>query len=202
MHFRLPEDVSRFAIYCEDNEVVATVHGEVVMRTGRVVPDGFLESFANRDTRCQENAITPDDRRRVSKARNRCLPRDVLLLAPFDRGIGVRCGPCHQRPTPLRPEPGCTIFSAEAGRELRGNANRDGKETSNARDHDAMKLQIRRWGKPHLRALQSCPFRSRRQKSGPGVGPLFSEGSVCSRKSVRKPQGLRVPQVADWCSRR
>ena len=106
----LPHDAAGARIERDDLQRVAILHADAVwMEISR--PQVVAEVIGSRvsghalafDGRGQEDAIVPDDRRRMTAAGDRRLPRDVLVWRPF---VGIAGGVRHAaagRAAPLRP---------------------------------------------------------------------------------------------------
>jgi hypothetical protein len=101
-HGPFPEDLPIPAINGNDHELVAVRYGNFVMRARSAAVPGF-RSFTVRHGRGDEDAITPDDWRRMPLARQRDSPADVLALAPFYWWSGVGRDASTQWATPLGP---------------------------------------------------------------------------------------------------
>ncbi len=97
-----PHNAPIAAIDGEGDELVAVGDGHTVVDAGRIIINGFLR-LADRHGGQHVNRIAEDDGRRMSFARQRDFPTDIVGLAPVDRWIGVQRNTVGQRPTPLRP---------------------------------------------------------------------------------------------------
>ena len=98
----LPENLPVVPIDREDYELVPMRHRHaIVSPRSPAVPRRQLLTIRHR--RCHEDAIPPNNRRRMPFAWQSHLPANILRLAPLDGRVGVRRSPSPQGPAPLRP---------------------------------------------------------------------------------------------------
>ena len=97
-----PQNASIAATDGKGDELVAVRDRHTVVDAGRIIIHGLLR-LADRHSGQHVNRIAEDDGRRMSFARQRDFPTDIVGLAPADRRIGVRRDTVGQRPAPLRP---------------------------------------------------------------------------------------------------
>ena len=101
-HDPLPENLPVASADSNDHKLVAMRYWEYVMRARGVAVLGIQGSTV-RYGGGDEDAVAPDDRRRMPLARQRDFPADVFALAPFHGRVGVWRDASAKWSTPLRP---------------------------------------------------------------------------------------------------
>jgi hypothetical protein len=135
----IPQDLSRLRIEGEQFERVLQVPGHAVgvnpFLAAERVGDGLLPGNRRAlDHRRHEDAIAPDDGRRMAASRQRRLPGDVLVRCPLGRQLGFRRHPLPARTSPLRPvlPPGPDGHRNSRGEDYRRNQYRTNMRHSRA----------------------------------------------------------------------
>src|SRR5437762_11230584 len=85
----LPQNASIAATDGEGDKLMAMRDGHTVVNAGRIIINRLLR-LADRESGQHIDRIAEGDGRRVSFARQRNFPTDIVGLAPADRWIGVR----------------------------------------------------------------------------------------------------------------